>query len=76
MFDAKTAKKIQESIALHNRAIPTIEDIMVRMNLVPSFTSDSYPVYALQGGDLTILVTLFYDGNGELTGIRSKLVSW
>lgn len=76
MFDAKTARKIQDAIAVHNRMIPTIPDIMVRMSLVPSIHSGSYPVYALQCGDLTILVVLYYDENGELLEVRAQFASW
>ena len=76
MFDTEMARKIQDAIAENRRAIPTIEDIRVRMSLVPSNSTGSYTVYVMQYGDLTILVHLSFDENGKLISINSKFVSW
>ena len=76
MFDAKTAIRIQEAIRNEHRAVPYLEDIMFKMALVPVASHFSYSVFSLQSGDLTTLVALFTDENGEITDIRVKLISW
>lgn len=76
MITALLAQKIQDSIRAEKRYIPTLQDIMFRMTLVPAVTSDCVPVYSMQVGDLTILTALFYDQNGQLVNIRSKCISW
>ncbi len=76
MFDAKTAIRIQDAIREERRFVPSLEDIMFRMTLVPSASSGCYSVFSLQYGDLTVLVGLFPNENGEIIGIRVKLVSW
>lgn len=76
MFDKITAQKIQDAISKEKRAVPDLKDIMFRMTLVPAIASNSDSVWALQYGDLTILVSLTYDACGDLKCIRTKMIAW
>lgn len=76
MFDAKLAKRIQDEIRDEHRAVPSLEDIMFRLTPVTAITSGCTPVFSMQYGDLTILVALYPNEDGEIFGIRVKLISW
>lgn len=76
MFTANDARKIQNAIRDEKRCIPSIPDIMQRMTIIPAITSDCVPVYSMQFGDLTILVAVWLNDNGELSDVRVKFVAW
>ena len=76
MFDAKLARRIQDAIRDECRAVPTLEDIMIRLTPITAITSGCTPVFSMQYGDLTILVALYPNEDGEIVGIRVKFVSW
>jgi hypothetical protein len=43
---------------------------------IPAAGSGSINVFSLQNGDLTTLVAIFTDEDGEIRDIRVKHVSW